>query len=57
MDASMTLKFSIPRTFPSWSTTAIGSEDGPILQVQLMWEYVVDDQANRKLRCRKTEKA
>ncbi len=38
MDASMTLKFSVPRTFPSWSTTAIESEDGPILQVQLMWE-------------------
>ena len=38
IDASMTLKFSIPRTFPSWSTTAIESEDGPILQVQLMWE-------------------
>ena len=36
IDASMTFRFSIPRTFPYWSTTAMGSEAGPILQVQLM---------------------
>ena len=33
IDASATLRASSPWTFPNWSTTAIGSEAGPILHV------------------------
>ena len=36
MEASTTRIPSSPWTFPYWSTTAIGSDDGPILQVQEM---------------------
>ena len=36
MDASTTRMFSRPCTLPYWLTTAMGSEDGPILQVQEM---------------------
>ena len=33
IDASTTLRFWRPRTLPNWSTTAIGSDSGPILHV------------------------
>ena len=33
MEASATLKPSNPWTLPYWSTTAMGSDAGPILQV------------------------
>ena len=36
MEASATLRPSSPYTLPYWSTTAMGSDDGPILQVQDM---------------------
>ena len=34
MEASPTLRLLAPRTFPYWSTTAIGSDSGPIFAVQ-----------------------
>ena len=41
IEASTTRRPSIPWTLPYWSTTAMGSESGPILQVQEMcWEVV-----------------
>ena len=39
-DASATRRPSSPRTRPCWSTTAIGSVGGPILQVPDIWEKV-----------------
>ena len=37
MEASATLRPSRPWTLPDWSTTAMGSEAGPILHVQDTW--------------------
>ena len=44
MDASTTLRFSTPTTRHSSSTTVVGSEEEPILQVHEGW-YAVSDLA------------
>ena len=36
-DASITISCLIPRTLHCWSTTACGSDAGPILQVRHVW--------------------
>ena len=50
MDASTTRSPSRPWTFPCWSTTAIGSDAGPILQVHEMCCEVVTSRCSHASR-------
>ena len=48
IEASTTLKFLMPWTFPVWSTTELGSYLGPILFVQEIWCPVVTSSINQE---------